>query len=81
MQHQSAMTESSSLARALVRTVQEEGVRGFYRGITAAVGGAGPAHAIYYAVYELTKETLGGNRPGHRPATFAVAGEQTLTNC
>jgi solute carrier family 25 iron transporter 28/37 len=59
----------------LVRIMQEEGVRGLYRGVTAAVAGAGPAHALYYAVYELTKDKLGGNEPGHHPATFAVAGE------
>lgn len=33
-----------------------------------------PAHALYFATYELAKESLGGNNPGHHPVATAVAG-------
>lgn len=33
-----------------------------------------PAHALYFAVYEVSKEKLGGNRPGHHLLATAVAG-------
>lgn len=33
-----------------------------------------PAHALYFATYELAKESLGGNEGGHHPAATAVAG-------
>ena len=33
-----------------------------------------PAHALYFATYELAKRSLGGNSPGHHPVATAVAG-------
>ena len=33
-----------------------------------------PAHALYFATYELAKETLGGNEGGHHPGSTATAG-------
>ena len=33
-----------------------------------------PAHALYFATYELAKQSLGGNSPGHHPVATAVAG-------
>ena len=33
-----------------------------------------PAHALYFATYELAKETLGGNEGGHHPGSTAIAG-------
>ncbi|BDA47528.1 probable mitoferrin-1 [Coccomyxa sp. Obi] len=65
---------SPSLSGMLVHILREEGVRGLYKGLTAATAGAGPAHALYYAVYELTKKELGANRGGHRPFSVAAAG-------
>ncbi|KAK9905515.1 hypothetical protein WJX75_001308 [Coccomyxa subellipsoidea] len=65
---------NSGLSSMLVQIVREEGVRGLYRGFTVATAGAGPAHALYYAVYELTKRELGANRSGHRPLSIAAAG-------
>lgn len=65
---------NSGLSSMLVQIVREEGVRGLYRGFTVATAGAGPAHALYYAVYELTKRELGANRSGHRPLSVAAAG-------
>jgi len=45
------------------------GARGFFRGWTAVLIGAAPAHAIYFTAYELIKKFLGNN-----PASFAAAG-------
>ena len=40
--------------RAAVSTVLgQEGVRGLYRGVNAMALGAGPAHAFYFATYEV----------------------------
>eukprot|EP00897_Mesotaenium_endlicherianum_P007588 jgi/Mesen1/6858/ME000351S05974 len=75
-------TPAGSLAAAAPATVRHviadilkrEGPLGLYRGIGAMGLGAGPAHAIYFAVYELAKEELGGNAGGFRPAAHATAG-------
>lgn len=32
-----------------------------------------PVHAVYFAAYEMTKEHLGANRPGHHPIASATA--------
>lgn len=40
-----------------------------------------PAHALYFATYELAKQRLGGNDPGHHPLATAVAGSiATIVN-
>jgi solute carrier family 25 iron transporter 28/37 len=47
--------------RAAVSTVlRQEGLRGLYRGVNAMALGAGPAHAFYFATYEVRR------RPGRR---------------
>jgi hypothetical protein len=28
---------------------------------------AGPAHAVYFATYEVVKQAMGGNAAGHHP--------------
>ena len=33
-----------------------------------------PAHALYFATYEISKESFGGNLPGHHPLASAAAG-------
>ena len=60
------------MTRQLIST---QGIASLYRGLTPAVLGAGPAHALYYAVYEQTKATLGARQSGQSPATAAAAGE------
>ncbi|KAK3151339.1 hypothetical protein QOZ80_3AG0244640 [Eleusine coracana subsp. coracana] len=57
-----------SLRAALRNAVAGEGgVLALYRGLPAMVFGAGPAHAVYFSVYELAKsgltERLGPNNP------------------
>ena len=42
--------------RAAVSTVlRQEGLRGLYRGVNAMALGAGPAHAFYFATYEVRR--------------------------
>ncbi|XP_031486374.1 uncharacterized protein LOC116254883 isoform X2 [Nymphaea colorata] len=63
-----------SVGQALRSVVKVEGALGLYRGIGAMGLGAGPAHAVYFSVYERCKSLLGGNLPGHHPFAHAVAG-------
>ncbi|KAB1224485.1 Mitoferrin [Morella rubra] len=50
-----------------------EGAAGLYRGIWAMGLGAGPAHAVYFSVYELCKEAFSGGDPNNS-AAHAVSG-------
>ena len=65
-----------SLLEALRTALKREGISGLYKGVGAVAGGAGPAHAMHFAVYELAKEGLGGNRGPmkHHPAIAAFSG-------
>lgn len=65
---------STELSKAFSSIMRTEGPVGLYRGIAAMGLGAGPAHAVYFAVYEVCKEKLGGNREGHHPVAHALAG-------
>jgi len=38
-----------------------------WRGLSSVVVGAGPAHAVYFATYEVVKQSMGGNASGHHP--------------
>lgn len=62
------------VGRTLVSILKTEGALGLYRGIGAMALGAGPAHAVYFSVYEVAKEKLGGNRSGHHPLVHGLAG-------
>lgn len=64
----------SSLGRTFVSIMRAEGPVGLYRGIGAMGLGAGPAHAVYFSVYEIFKRKFGGNREGHHPLSHGAAG-------
>ncbi|KAH9555003.1 hypothetical protein CY35_08G092200 [Sphagnum magellanicum] len=64
----------STVSRALVSIVKSEGAVGLYRGIGAMGLGAGPAHAVYFSVYEVCKQKLGGNEKGYHPLAHGAAG-------
>ncbi|CAM6120370.1 unnamed protein product [Calypogeia fissa] len=64
----------TTISRALFTILKTEGPLGLYRGIGAMGLGAGPAHAVYFSVYELAKEKLGGNAEGHHPLAHGAAG-------
>ena len=49
----------------LSQILRGEGIRNTVRGINAVVGGAGPAHAMYFSCYEHIKRKMmmsGGNQ-------------------
>ena len=64
----------TSISRTLAWIVKTEGPIGLYRGIGAMGLGAGPSHAVYFAVYEICKEKFGGNSEGHHPLAHGAAG-------
>lgn len=57
----------TGIGNALVTISRAEGIRSLWRGMSTMVAGAGPAHALYFASYEVVKQALGGNQPGHHP--------------
>jgi len=65
-----------NMFEALVRIFRTEGVRSAMSGIDATAYGSGPAHAVYFAMYEYLKKVL--SRPesnnhlahGNFPITF-----------
>ncbi|XP_028764566.1 mitoferrin isoform X2 [Neltuma alba] len=59
--------------RALGSILKLEGPSGLYRGIAAMGLGAGPAHAVYFSVYEVCKEKFSGGNPNN-PAAHAASG-------
>jgi solute carrier family 25 iron transporter 28/37 len=63
-----------TIFRALATILRTEGPLGLYRGIGAMGLGAGPAHAVYFSVYETAKEKLGGNTEGYHPVAHGAAG-------
>ncbi|KAF6174658.1 hypothetical protein GIB67_006310 [Kingdonia uniflora] len=74
-----AHSPSHHVGPFLASIMRSEGPLGLYRGIGAIGLGAGPAHAVYFSVYEVCKEKLGGNLPGHHPLFHAVSGVVATT--
>ena len=33
----------------------------------------GPAHAVYFATYEVVKQSMGGNASGHHPLAAGIS--------
>ncbi|KAF2290262.1 hypothetical protein GH714_006608 [Hevea brasiliensis] len=65
--------KSVSVTHAVRSILQSEGPSAFYRGIAAMGLGAGPAHAVYFSVYEVCKKYLSGSNPNNSIA-HAVSG-------
>ncbi|KAL1816463.1 hypothetical protein DCAR_0520862 [Daucus carota subsp. sativus] len=53
--------KSVSIRHALTSIFRSQGLGGFYRGIAAMGLGAGPAHAVYFSVYENCKTRFLGS--------------------
>ncbi|XP_010557188.1 PREDICTED: mitoferrin-like, partial [Tarenaya hassleriana] len=53
--------------------IQTEGPSALYRGIWAMGLGAGPAHAVYFSVYESSKKFFSGGNPNNS-AAHAISG-------
>ncbi|XP_060175949.1 uncharacterized protein LOC132606449 [Lycium barbarum] len=64
---------SASIRTALNGILKSEGVVGLYRGIGAMGLGAGPAHAVYFSVYEICKKKFSGGNPNNS-AAHAISG-------
>ncbi|KAL0370784.1 UNVERIFIED_CONTAM: Mitochondrial RNA-splicing protein MRS3 [Sesamum angustifolium] len=55
--------KSASVKQALGSILRSDGPKGLYRGIGAMGLGAGPAHAVYFSVYEFCKKSFSGGIP------------------
>lgn len=77
--------KSASVRQALQSILKTDGYRGLYRGIGAMGLGAGPAHAVYFSVYEFCKKEFSGGNPDNHMAHAAsgvcatVASDAVLT--
>lgn len=82
LSHPGQRLHRSTLRTALSAVIRREGISGLYQGIGAVAVGAGPAHALYFAIYELAKDVGGGNDAGgNLPLAAACAGATaTLVN-
>ena len=63
----------SGVINAASRITTTEGARTLWRGVNSMIMGAGPAHALHFAVYEHAKHAFGGSGSGHH---IAAAGKQ-----
>ncbi|XP_062176688.1 uncharacterized protein LOC133881700 [Alnus glutinosa] len=69
----SCPVKSVGVRQALRSILRSEGPAGLYRGIGAMGLGAGPAHAVYFSVYEVCKKYFSGGNPNNS-AAHAVSG-------
>nr|XP_027090720.1 mitoferrin-like isoform X1 [Coffea arabica] len=65
--------KSASISQAVRSILKSEGPAGLYRGIAAMGIGAGPAHAVYFSVYETCKKALSGGKENN-PLAHAASG-------
>ncbi|KAL1541060.1 mitoferrin-like [Salvia divinorum] len=76
---------SATVNQAIRSILKSDGASGFYRGIAAMGIGAGPAHAVYFSVYEACKRSFSGGNPSSSSAHSAagvcatVASDAVLT--
>ncbi|KAF8052802.1 hypothetical protein N665_1504s0010 [Sinapis alba] len=61
------------ISQAFRSIIKTEGPSALYRGIWAMGLGAGPAHAVYFSFYEVSKKYLSGGDPNNS-AAHAVSG-------
>ncbi|KAM7532027.1 hypothetical protein LguiB_035437 [Lonicera macranthoides] len=69
----SCSSPAINLRQSLGSILKVEGPAGLYRGIAAMGLGAGPAHALYFSVYESLKKVLSAGNPNNSVA-HAVSG-------
>lgn len=65
--------KSVGVRHALKSILKTEGPSGLYRGIGAMGLGAGPAHAVYFSIYEVSKKFFSGGNPNNS-AAHAISG-------
>ncbi|KEQ69559.1 asparaginyl-tRNA synthetase [Aureobasidium namibiae CBS 147.97] len=64
----------TGLGNAIATISRAEGYLSLWRGLSSVIVGAGPAHAVYFATYEVVKQQMGGNAAGHHPLAAATSG-------
>jgi hypothetical protein len=69
----------SSVFQTVYKVGATEGLRSLWRGVSSVILGAGPSHALYFAVYEECKTAFGGNGEGHHPLSTGTFLSQLLT--
>lgn len=69
-------TRPIGVREVLVKILRSEGPAGLYGGVTAMGLVAGPAHAVYFSVYELCKRAITTNSsdPNNNHVAHAVSG-------
>ncbi|KNA22007.1 hypothetical protein SOVF_038000 [Spinacia oleracea] len=60
--------KTAGVRTALRSILQSDGPAGLYRGIAAMGLGAGPAHAVYFSMYEFFKKSFSGGNPNNHVA-------------
>lgn len=58
MQSLSPVSAGFNISATFLNMIKNEGIFRPIRGVTAVVAGAGPAHALYFGSYEMSKEVL-----------------------
>lgn len=74
MQVANSKTVYSGIVQAVSKISAAEGAGSLWRGISSMVMGAGPAHAVYFGVYEFVKNELGTENGDPTPLVSAAAG-------
>lgn len=72
--------KSITVNQAVRSILKSDGARGLYRGIAAVGIGAGPAHAVYFSVYEVCKRRFSGGNPDNS-AAHAASGVCATVAC
>ncbi|KAK6231170.1 hypothetical protein SCA6_001243 [Theobroma cacao] len=76
----SCSVQPIGVRQALGSILKLEGPSGLYRGIAAMGLGAGPAHAVYFSVYELSKQALSRGDPNNSMVHAASGVVATVTS-
>ncbi|KAI9334126.1 mitochondrial carrier domain-containing protein [Obelidium mucronatum] len=64
----------TSITATITRITTSEGATALWRGVNSVVVGAGPAHALSFAIYEHFKTVFGVDEAGNRVLESAAAG-------
>ncbi|KAJ3210507.1 Fe(2+) transporter [Entophlyctis luteolus] len=64
----------SGISSTIARVTHSEGAAALWRGVNSVVMGAGPAHALSFAIYEHFKTVFGVDEQGNRVFESAAAG-------
>ena len=70
----SSSTSSLHFLKTFADISRREGVPRLYRGLPAAIFGAIPSHAAYFATYEYARRVTGASREIHTPGANMMSG-------